>query len=341
MNYKKVYDNLCSKAKSEKRLKGKGVYYEAHHILPLCLGGEGTVYQYKNHPNVVLLTAKEHFLAHRLLTKIYPSSKPLRMAWWAMCNQEAPNQERIYKPSARAFEEAKIGFVESYSGENHPLFGKGYLQAGEKNPAYGKPQSEELRKRKSISAKKSWENPELRDAQSKRHLGRKDSEETKLKKKQPKTKEHAKKIGLALKGKKQTENMRKRNPFVLNPPSKIIYECTKCGEKIGGLGNYRSHQKAHEKVLEIENIINKYFFVSDFKKNHADLHKFIVNNQLQKKYFTDLQNDAKTILLDVKSGIFYFGYEEAVSSCSLTISPYDLMKMTNSYKDNTTSLIKV
>lgn len=341
MNYKDVYNKLCSNAKSENRLKGKGVYYEAHHIIPECLGGDGLVSQYKWHPNIVLLTDKEHFLAHRLLCKIHPNNKDLRFAWWAMCNQEAPNQQRVYRPSARAYSEAKKLFIESFSGENHPLFGKGYLQAGEKNPAFGKPQSEELRERKRISSTKSWENPDLRAAQSARQKGRKDSEETRLKKKQPKSEEHKRKIGLAHKGKKHNVERRDKNPFVKNPPSKIIYECTKCGEKIGGLGNFNTHQKGHKKIAEIENLINKYFFVSDFKKNHPDLHKFIVNNQLQKKYFSNLQNDAKVIILDTNSGIFYFGYEEAISLCSLTISPYNLMKMTNNYKDNTTSLIKV
>jgi hypothetical protein len=202
MNHNKIYNTICSKAKSEQRVKEEGTYYEAHHILPKCMGGEGKVSQYKTHPNVVLLTAKEHFVVHRLLTKIYPSSKPLRMAWWAMCNQEAPNQERIYKPSGRVFEEARIGFVESHSGENHHLYGQGWKQAGEKNPAYGKPQSEELREQKRISSTQSWKNPELRAAQSKRLKGRKDSEETKLKKKKPKSEEHKRKIGLAHKDKK-------------------------------------------------------------------------------------------------------------------------------------------
>jgi hypothetical protein len=316
MNHNKTYNTICSKAKSEGRVKGGETYYEAHHILPKCMGGEGKVSQYKTHPNIVLLTAKEHFVVHRLLTKIYPSSKPLRMAWWAMCNQQAPNQERIYKPSARAFEEARIGFVESFSGENHPLFGKGYLQAGEKNPAFGKPQSKELREQKKISSTRSWENPELRAAQSARVKGRKHSQETLEKMKQSKSKEHARKIGLSRKGKKHNQETKLK--ISLNNSNRIIHECPQCGEKIGGNGNFNKHTKNHLKILEIENLINKYFFVSEFKKNHPELHKFIVNNQLQKKYFSDLQNDAKVILLDTNSGVFYFGYEEAVSLCSIT-----------------------
>ena len=203
MDYKKIYDELCSRAKSENRIKKKGVYYESHHIIPKSHGGDGLVGQYKWHPNVVLLTAKEHFLAHRLLCRIFPKCLSLRKAWWAMCNQQAPNQERIYKPSSRAFEEARIGFVESHSGENHPLHGKGWKQAGEKNPAYGKIQSEELRERKRQSSTKSWADPKLREEQSRRHKGRKHSKETLEKMKQPKSKLHAQRIGESLKGKKR------------------------------------------------------------------------------------------------------------------------------------------
>jgi hypothetical protein len=202
MDYQKIYDNICLTAKSQNRVKGVGVYYEAHHILPKCMGGEGKVTQYKTHPNIVLLTTKEHFVVHRLLTKIYPNSKPLRMAWWAMCNQEGPNQERIYKPSGRVYEEARNGFIQFFSGENHPLYGKGYLQEGDKNHAYGKPQSDELKERKRIASTKSWENPKLREEQSKRVKGRKHSQETLEKMKQPKSEEHKKRIGLAHKGKK-------------------------------------------------------------------------------------------------------------------------------------------
>jgi hypothetical protein len=202
MDYKSIYNKLCSKAKSENRIKGNGVYYEAHHILPKCMGGTGNVSQYKTHENVVLLNAREHFVAHKLLLKIYPDSKKLKFAFNGMCNQNAPNQQRDYKVTSKDYEMAKMLFIESFSGENHHLYGQGWKQAGEKNPAYGKPQSEELRARKRESAIKSWSNPELIESQRKRSLGRKDSEETRLKKKQPKSEEHKKRIGLAHTGRK-------------------------------------------------------------------------------------------------------------------------------------------
>lgn len=67
--YTKWYYSIISSAQSKYRSKGIGVYYERHHVLPESLFPE-----YKNlikHPwNGVLLTAKEHFICHLLLTKM-------------------------------------------------------------------------------------------------------------------------------------------------------------------------------------------------------------------------------------------------------------------------------
>jgi len=76
MNYKKIYEDLISKAKYECRKKldkhsVNYVYYENHHIIPKCLGGSD------KSENLVLLTAREHFIAHKLLVLIYGNNKNL------------------------------------------------------------------------------------------------------------------------------------------------------------------------------------------------------------------------------------------------------------------------
>lgn len=80
MNYVKIYNNLIKKARLDTRAKSKGIYYEAHHIIPRCIGGLGETRQWKHHPNIVLLTGKEHWLAHLLLIEIFPENKSLKLA---------------------------------------------------------------------------------------------------------------------------------------------------------------------------------------------------------------------------------------------------------------------
>ena len=81
MNYQKIHDAIIERAKLEKRKKSKDVYYERHHIIPRCLDGTD------DKTNLVLLTAREHFVIHKLLCKIYPDNVKLQYALWAMCNQ--------------------------------------------------------------------------------------------------------------------------------------------------------------------------------------------------------------------------------------------------------------
>jgi len=73
VDYRKTYIKIISRAKSENRIKGNGIYYEAHHILPKSLF---PLWE-KRKSNIVLLTAREHFFCHQLLVKIYP-----RKAMW-------------------------------------------------------------------------------------------------------------------------------------------------------------------------------------------------------------------------------------------------------------------
>ena len=60
----------------------KGEYWEGHHIVPKCLGGEGKTNQ--KHPNIIRLYAHEHFIAHKLLVKENPTNKSLIYAWSMM-----------------------------------------------------------------------------------------------------------------------------------------------------------------------------------------------------------------------------------------------------------------
>lgn len=96
MDYIEIYNKIIEKAKSENRKLKCGVYYEKHHIKPRSLFKDLS----KDTNNIILLTAKEHFICHVLLEKIY-DCRQMKYAIWRMCN------DGKYKVSARYYEYIK------------------------------------------------------------------------------------------------------------------------------------------------------------------------------------------------------------------------------------------
>lgn len=97
MNYKRIYDKLVT-GKST-RVKDVHTYYESHHIIPRVLGGGN------EKSNLVLLTAREHFIAHRLLSKIHPKILGLKLAVLFMASVDRYD----YKVNSRSYQNLKIG----------------------------------------------------------------------------------------------------------------------------------------------------------------------------------------------------------------------------------------
>lgn len=69
MNYKRIYKNLIKKRRSEPL--PYDVYGEKHHIIPVSLGGNNSK------KNLIRLSAREHYIAHLLLFKIFKKRKQL------------------------------------------------------------------------------------------------------------------------------------------------------------------------------------------------------------------------------------------------------------------------
>mgnify|MGYP005856629793 CR=1 FL=1 len=69
MNYQQIYNDLCSEKGKNRNLNNEA--HEEHHIVPKCMGGNN------NPENLVDLNLREHFIAHRLLEKIYPDHRGL------------------------------------------------------------------------------------------------------------------------------------------------------------------------------------------------------------------------------------------------------------------------
>jgi len=78
MDYQKQYTIIIRHAILQNRIKHNGIYYENHHVIPKCLDGSD------EKENLILLTFKEHFLCHKLLTYIYPHDRKIACAYHKM-----------------------------------------------------------------------------------------------------------------------------------------------------------------------------------------------------------------------------------------------------------------
>jgi len=120
--YTKWYAAITTAGKSS-----RDGYTERHHILPKSLGGDDSI------ENLTNLTAREHFICHWLLTKMYPVGEE----HWKMINAfrmmraENPRQLRYKtKVTARVYENLKKEYSklqsERYSGEGNGFYGKSH-----------------------------------------------------------------------------------------------------------------------------------------------------------------------------------------------------------------------
>lgn len=202
MDYKKIYNQIIEKAKSEERIKSSNLYYESHHIIPKCIGGDDS------ENNLVLLTAKEHFVCHKLLILIYPNQTKLVYALWMMSNGSNTYRRKHLKVSSRDYELSRKLYIETHSekmkgrivdekigkkiseskkGKPRPehvkeilrTIGKG--KVGEKNSFYGRKHTEESKKKMSESAKNKVVSEETKKKMSIIRTGKKHTEESKKK----------------------------------------------------------------------------------------------------------------------------------------------------------------
>jgi hypothetical protein len=125
--YTKLYYRIVDNAKCQKRNKRRSthrnyIYYEEHHIIPKSL--QGTNFS----DNLVLLTAREHFLCHYLLCKMvdYDSARwhKLVRAFTFMYSSSA-KQCRYVNSRLYASARKNMGHVmsQSQSGKGNSQFG--------------------------------------------------------------------------------------------------------------------------------------------------------------------------------------------------------------------------
>ena len=108
MNYQRIHDAIIDRARN-RTLQG---YRERHHVIPRCMGGVDTA------NNLVELTAREHFIIHKLLVEIYPAESKLVYAYWMMSrNVSNLKYKREYRVSSIDYEYARKIFSEVSSNQ--------------------------------------------------------------------------------------------------------------------------------------------------------------------------------------------------------------------------------
>ena len=99
--YLVIYHNIIDRARNRK-LSG---YVERHHIIPRSCGG--TDYD----DNIVELTAREHYICHRLLTKITTEDFLKKMIYAQfMMTASSTTHDRSFKITARTYQYLKEEF---------------------------------------------------------------------------------------------------------------------------------------------------------------------------------------------------------------------------------------
>lgn len=110
MDYQKHYNLLIESRKKLNREKTSKTYYESHHIIPRSMKGSNS------ENNLVLLTPREHFIAHWLLFNIH-KNRSMAYAFWLMC---CFNEKKGWtRTSSKTYNIIKTELHEHMSGWKH------------------------------------------------------------------------------------------------------------------------------------------------------------------------------------------------------------------------------
>lgn len=215
MDYHKIYNQLILK---RQQLIPDG-YTEKHHIIPRCLNGTD------DGINLVKLTAREHFIAHKLLVKIYIHTS-LVYAANMMCNFKRYNSKN-YSWLKEKHQSILIGRILSETTKEK-LRVKALLrthtdETKEKISSHPYKQTQQFRDNVSIACKGKIRTEEQRKNYSNANRNR--------------PPEHYKNISTKLKGRivsSETKSKQKSNNIKL---ASIKYECPHC-LKLVDIGNF-------------------------------------------------------------------------------------------------------
>lgn len=141
MDYQRAYDRLIA-AYQVRCISGP---VERHHIVPRALGGGD------DSENLVSLSPKAHFVAHRLLAKIHGGPMWAALAYMARGGTKSAKNVRVTSRTYALIKRRDAEWRSSRYTKNNPFRGKRHTEqarekmrgprasvAGEKHPRYGK-----------------------------------------------------------------------------------------------------------------------------------------------------------------------------------------------------------
>ena len=140
--YLKHYFNLIEKRKI--CLPPDSEICEQHHIIPKCLGGSN------KKENIICLTAREHYIAHKFLIKMTSGNSQEKMiySFWRMTTRIKYNDKHTYK-SSKNYELARKLFLDIAGSSTR---GKTYEEI------YGEEKSQELKQLRADNITKNRKN---------------------------------------------------------------------------------------------------------------------------------------------------------------------------------------
>jgi hypothetical protein len=140
--------------KAQVRTLDSSVYTERHHIIPKSLGGSN------KKENLVVLTAREHFICHWLLTKMTDDAR-MKRAFWRMLTKSNSLQKR-YLPNSKTYNLLRQKYGKPNLGKPMSDEAKAKLSASRKGqPTWNKglPRTEQEKNNISLACKKSIKPP--------------------------------------------------------------------------------------------------------------------------------------------------------------------------------------
>jgi len=138
------YYNIVSRANA--RALNLDTYTEKHHIIPKSLGGTNAT------ANLTMLTGREHFICHILLTKMTTGVKKYKMIHAAI-GMKRSRKYQIRYINSRLYEQIKKEFAEISRERNKGKTISAETRAKMSAAAKGKLKTEETRAKMSAAAK--------------------------------------------------------------------------------------------------------------------------------------------------------------------------------------------